>query len=502
MQLKESLTINKNVFSLSRQWFLLALIFQLCVVITFLVTKDNISIMWLDSVGYLFAHEVRSPVYVLFLKLYKMIFGYGSFIPLIAIQISILLASVTLLTRTIYAFLGVSQDTAKICFLILLMPSSVTMLAADQPFVVGAVAMSEALTYPFFLIALSCLITGLYKQKTSSLCWFIFWVAMLALTRRQFLFLYPFCFGMSFFLLIFMRKNFRPFVLLLCTVLSLFCVEMLERSYRYINYGYFQPPPFVGGQLLVPALFLATSDDIELFDTPLEQKLFNELNNRVEHYSISLASYDTLPYGVPDIQDDHPLEDQPLFRVEGWKPEDRVKWNAGFSILYPYKLNIGYHNHPDGTLNYAKLYHDCYNFIFHQIITPIFWGNDISEWPRFEEISRNMAITLLSAHLEEYMNLYVSSVVHALGGVTGAILWTLLLMSSGYFSMRTKTPLTTLIFFITIIHIGNIAAVSILETPLIRYLFYTYFTFAVLTVILGERLLYLWKEKAENKCAV
>ncbi len=260
-----------------------------------------------DSFHYLDNLVIRSPLYPIILDFYTVLFS-NWYHPLIAIKFISALLAVSFLLKILKERFILPDILIFVFSVILLTPY----FFGDYKF--ANRLLTEGVCYPLYLISISLFLKFLFARDQKYFLYFLGCLALLILTRRQFLFMYPvilFILGYQF--LIFEKKK----QILACLVFFIFValsVEAIERSYRLIKFDNFSAPPFFGIQFSVAPLYLSQKEDVDLIENLEEKKIFSEFfekmdskevnikhfrnsksNNFYEHFN---ASYNTIAWGI------------------------------------------------------------------------------------------------------------------------------------------------------------------------------------------------------------
>jgi hypothetical protein len=230
-----------------------------------------------DSGAYVHMSLHRSALYPLLLRLYFLFFGEETLRPLVVLQTSFCFSGALFFLHTIQKGFSVGVRGAFFIFLLLLSPNIGTEPYCRQ-------VMTEGFSYPLWLFAAGQLVLFL-KEGSAKACRGFFWLsALLVLTRRQFLFLYPIILliliGLFTFLKDIIEKRHR-FPLVLCTISSFILADIFERGYHFVVHGAFRHVPFTGQNLVVLPFWCARTLEVH-FPDKRQEGIFKEAQRIVK----------------------------------------------------------------------------------------------------------------------------------------------------------------------------------------------------------------------------
>lgn len=242
-----------------------------------------------DSEDYIKMGIIRSPLYPLFLNCIKYFSrDYFSFM-LIFIQGFLGLSSV-------YFFIKTLKNNLKLTFFWYIPISLVLLMPYYTGFKIANSVLSEALSYPLYLIAVSFYFSALLKEQKKQLVYSLPFLFLLLLTRNQFLYLIPIGILLLFWISIkqkSIKKNIGLTLLfILLPVLSL----MTDRVYHGIKHGHYVNTPWTGLHLITPAFFVAHENDVSIYKTEEERKFFNTVYAALQKKQLSIHRGETGKY--------------------------------------------------------------------------------------------------------------------------------------------------------------------------------------------------------------
>lgn len=368
-----------------------------------------------DTGSYLTASAVRSALYPLLLKLNSWLFGPNNFQLLVLAQLAYGILGSIFLAHKIRKLFGLNLWAIPPLLLCLLAPYY-------GPGRFGNSVMTEALCYPTFLLASACLFEGVIGKNSRHLLYFLGLTAILILTRRQFLFLYP-VFGLLLvYLVLCERKAFKLGLLTVAFIGSIIFTHLLERTYQYFTQGNFSTIPFTGIQLIVAPMYIAKDSDIQLFDTDLERRIFKDIRQQLQQKKLSFTALNKTSF-------------------------------FDFSV-------------------YANFYEN-YNAICWETISPTFSKNGIGDPYQLDTMTRDMAIKLIHENWQPYLTLYLLNIVFNVGG----LYYCLLLAILGLFALiqhyQYRDALSLGCLLALTLSAANYSLVALVEPVLRRYSAYT-----------------------------
>jgi len=291
--------------------------------------------------------------------------------------------------------------------------------------------MAESLTYSVFMITITFFVRSFFELTNKNIIMFVMAAVLTALTRPQFLFIYPAI--IIFYFYIFKSvKNFRQ-LMWLSVALIVFITgsSVFQKGYNYYKHGYFSGIPFTGVQLITPALYLSDSS---------ETALFADDKKAAEYLEAAYA------------------------RIEAEKLSS--KFNA-----------------PPSFLEFAAHYGVVYNEISWRTAYDIYrekYAADkekkelsVPEIIEFDKFSTGIAVKILKNHYVQYIKLYMANILKGIGGYFYAGFLLFILYASFTLYRDCGEAAGMAVFFITLLNFFNYALISVVEPVMMRYTFYT-----------------------------
>lgn len=237
------------------------------IIVGVLVIKRGI-IYFPDSYTFLDMAFNHSPFYCVFLKIITTIFGDYFEIPLIIVQYSVIIFGINYFLKTLNNIFKIHKLGLIIIQLICLAP-------CVYVHNLGSAVLSEALTYPIFLVIFSLTLKLFVNENLNYIYKISILLVVLILTRGQFLALVPALILIVGYI-IFKTKSIKKqyyFILILCAIPLL--TSFSERLYNKIVFGYFVNNAMNYVHLIASPIYIANESDVDLFSSEEEITYFN-----------------------------------------------------------------------------------------------------------------------------------------------------------------------------------------------------------------------------------
>lgn len=375
--------------------------------------------MCVDSGGYITASINRSPLYPLLIQGFS--FFDSSLQLLILLQLLLGWVAVHVFLNALQRIFKLDLLLSIIVLIFIALPYYFIFLSV--PLFVGNVIMTEAICYPLFLLAIAAICHAVQQQQLRFYIYFIILTMLLILTRRQFIFLYPF-FGIVW-LSLFLQQSqvkFSKALLLGMFIISIIATNILEKTYQYIQHDKFTTIPFTGRQLLVLPMFVAKAGDANLFaDNSVQQRVFSDIYAEMTHRRITFAD-----------------QSLPL-------------------------------------LNLYNVFEKHYNTVSHRIIPPAVhkaFGVGFDEY-KLDACTVQIALTLIKHNFKDYLKLYAKNIEVNLGQKS-FVLFLLLVFAVTFINyIKSRSLILLILLFALILQFGNYMLIALVEPILWRYTIYT-----------------------------
>ena len=377
-----------------------------------------------DSSSYIAGSPVRSPIYPLILKAYNWIFE-GNYRTLVFLQLLFGYMSIHKLSGVFRETFQVSDLVTVIVFATLTLPYF---------YYSGQFVLSESVTYPIFLIFLSCFLQGFFDKGERNLIMSLILAGVLVMARNQFMFLYIFL-GVVILYLYIMERQVKKTAMLMVALVSVFVsANLLERTYHYFNSASFSNVPFTGVVLIPNYLYLSKSSDDQIFEDKAERSFFQDIRKKIVDKGYI---YEKKPSGVFMAQHLELVYDKIFYEVMG----KHITKHLGDD---PFKT---------------------------------------------DKILTSMSLKLIFHNFTDFIKLFLSKVIRGLGGYWFTILSLagMLICLPKIFDSNNRLSIAYgALFGLTLL---NLMLIGVVHYPLMRYTVYTQLPFICFLIILIEQVM-------------
>lgn len=385
-----------------------------------------------DTMSYLRAEISRFPGFVIFIRVYKLIFG-EFYEPMVGMYLVFGFGAIYRTIHTLKRLFNLKLWQLLVTFAILLFPYFPPLSIANN-------ICSEGLAYPLYLLMISFGLSVLKTADYKQVLYFGIAYLLLTLTRGQFIFI-PLLFLLLFVLqhrkALFHKKTLVIAISILCLP---FLNVQLDKTYRKLAYGHFVSTPYSYVNAITLPLYVSKKEDRSLFTDPNVQQVFDFSYHRID--SLNLLSR----------------------KIDG----DRFERFKGFYEQFPVICNQNVHSQG------IQFYYDKGYGIYESYI-------------QIEKDCKVMMPLLIQHNFKEFITLYYTNVIHGFGSVFIALFLLLVCIWSGIKTLRNYNTYTATVFLITLLIISNALIVGIACHSIMRYIFYNYFLFFVLIVLLFQK---------------
>lgn len=371
-----------------------------------------------DSASYIDGTILRSPLYPMIIKIFSFI--DGSLNLLILFQLLLGLFAVHVFLHTLRRIFNFGFITSVVVLIFISMPYY--FITVKQKFFIGNLILTGSICYPLFLLASAAIFHAVIKQKLRFYLYFILLTALLILTRRQFLFLYPF-FALVW-LTLFIQKEqigFSRLILLAVFIFSIIATNMIEKTYHYIKHDKFSTVPFTGRQLLVMPMFVAKETDRNLFTREKQQDIFTLVYNEMVNEKITFID------------------------------------NGSTSI------------------NAYNVYARYYNTISHHTIPQSakkIMGADYDEY-KMDACTVQMSLVLIKHNFKDFLKLYLKNIELSSGNKPFVLFLFLVFIVTFINYIKHRSKVLLILLFALILQLGNYMLIALVEPIIWRYTIYT-----------------------------
>ncbi len=232
----------------------------------FVISKG--AIYFPDSYTFIDMALNHSPFYCTFLKIFTSVFGDSFELPLVIAQYGIIVFGVHFFLSYLRQVFNIHKVGIIIIQLICLAPC---VYVHD----LGSAILSEALTYPIFLVIFALTLKMFVEENLTYLYKISVLLFVLILTRGQFLALIPALILIIGFIL-YKKKSFKKqyyFLVLLIAIPIL--TSFTERVYNKIVFGHFVNNAMNYVHVIASPFYIANESDINLFSDQDQRTYFN-----------------------------------------------------------------------------------------------------------------------------------------------------------------------------------------------------------------------------------
>lgn len=409
---------------------LLFLVFFICGTITLFRSP----ILSFDTFSYL-QHEItRFPVYVLFLNLLNLVFGDHYDWIAVLIQLLLGFSAIWALFKKASYLLKLNPLHKTALLLVLLFPYF-------PPLDVALNVCSEGLAYPFYLLLVFYTIDFLFMDQIKKWVPLTIVYLLLCLTRGQFIVIGPI---LALLFLLRHKKNIMKIkhlaLLILLLVLPLIN-GFLDRTYRKIFYGYFEPAPYTYVNAITLPLYASKASDVKLLSRQDQKDIFEMSHKRID--SLGLLSS----------------------KVQGNYHEKYMLFHNNFPVI----CNQNIH------LNGLRYYRN------HGSIPP---QNAFA----IENLCRELFPILIQEHSKEWLALYLTGIIYGFKSIVILIMVIVLAFWSLWKVIKKYTLKYGFILLGTLLLLSNAMIVGVASHSIMRYLFYNYFIGVLILIILLRKI--------------
>ena len=370
-----------------------------------------------DTMGYLNFSDIRQPLACYFFNFFKIIFGYQYYWAIFITQLILGIVACGYASHVFNHIFQIERIASIFTFFILLAPYFLPTRFANF-------ILSEGLSYPLFIMALSMLAQSLAKQSFKYYLGFLGVIVLLVLTRRQFIFLYPFLVLFITYQLWRRPIDVQPLNIILCSILAVSAAEFLDMLYYHVNWGIWMHAPFTWRQACVAMFYLSQPEDVQLFTDPLVAQVFNTTRQTM------------------------------------------LTENIGFDPTTIGKL-------PREFIYYQNFYL-YYNVICHRILGPVLNNINVINNIDREGILKSITLILLKKHYLNFLILYIFNIVKNLGSYLFTLQLVVIALWAAFAMKHRNIALYIQItFWIGILNLGNYMTIALVEPVLDRYTMYT-----------------------------
>jgi hypothetical protein len=380
-----------------------------------------------DSLSYIQMWSNRPPLLPILLRLDQFFFNQHFYL-FHTIQIGLMAYALIVVDRWIRRRFPVPHWVVAVALLLFLLPTYIF-------FGGGRYILSEALSFPLFVLLLTHFFDFFLDRRLKSAVYFSVLSALLILTRDQFYFLYGIMAVSIFWLLFYKEKKQKIFKIAMIFLATAVLVGLVSRTYQYIINQHFRTTTSKSVLLLVQPLFFSNVKDANRFKDKRIRKAFLDIYEATHKAGFLLDSQPTL--------------------------------NLNRHAILPV---------------YARFFH-----YFDPIQAEIF--DVLRQGGRNEDevnhISDIITLGLLKQHWQENLKFYSWKLIYSLGGFYFSLLWMLVaIIASVRLLVNKNDPIAMLIGATFLMSVANNTTIAVSQMMLYRYLAYSFFAFLILFSII------------------
>ncbi|MFK7748154.1 MAG: glycosyltransferase family 39 protein [Kordia sp.] len=386
--------------------------------ITFVVVLRNPIELFPDSSGYLNMHIIRTPGYPLFLQFIQSIFGDNY-------QLGVVIFQILLGCFSIYYFIRklrsshILNEFFSVCFaLVLLLPFLIGLRIANN-------MLTESISYSLYLILVAKFISFFISKNSKELYYSLPILALLLITRYQFVYLIPLALLMIFWIS-YQQKSIKKHAVLIVLFITLpLITSLIDKTYHKIIHGHFVSTPWTGMNMITAPFFVSDTEDEALFESPLEKEFFKKTHYSLIDKKMNINNLELSVYQSPTqfyIANFADITMGPIFK-------------NGKEVL-------------SNSLTKAERFIEL-NKMTNKMTMPLIWDN-FSKWKR----------------------LYIQNAIHGFGGIKYVLLYFLIALCSLIALLKRDQKEYKILGLTSLLFIGNVLIVAIGMHAVIRFTFY------------------------------
>lgn len=391
------------------------------------------AIYYPDSYAFLEAYFNRSPLYVTFLKGITTIFGDSFELPLILIQYLFIVWSISTLMKTIRQQFSPSLIVYILIMLMIISPCVHWHFTANK-------ILSEALAYPLLLLILTYVFKAFVKLDLKYINLIFPILALLILTRGQFLAFIPVVLLVVGYIF-FKNRNFKKTIQsVFLIVLIPFFTSFAEKAYNKLVFGYYVNNAMNYVHLFSANIYVSDAEDVKLFKDEEQIVYFNTVYKSLEDAEL------TKNWALKNEKDE-----QEVFQNNFVEINNRRVHELGLSLFE------------------AKGYN-----LYEQNI-------------KLNELCKQMYMPLLKDNFKSRIKLLYKNFKTTFGGAKHVILMFVLLVIALFMTLKHDSALFKFIALGTLLMFANNTIIAVAVHPTKRYFFYfDWLLFGILLLMLDH----------------
>lgn len=271
-----------------------------------LVNRLNEGVIWApDTPQYIEKSVIRPPLYPLLINVFTALFDAYGFIALICFQVLFVLLSAFYLSHILLKKFHVHPVVFVLLYIFLSLPLLSISVAVGIHGGIGNRLLTEAVSYGFFLFAVSYLVKTLFGDERRNFFIFLLLIAILTLIRTPMLFLY----GVAGCLIIYLHsrtKNIkRTLGLVLLLVAVFLTADLGERFYHRVVNNYWGKINRDASHLLVGAVYTSDKRVLIWIADPRDREVLRRSYDVLEDKKLLSKNRFEIDRRLVDIYNDH-----------------------------------------------------------------------------------------------------------------------------------------------------------------------------------------------------
>ncbi|WP_034059937.1 hypothetical protein [Lacinutrix jangbogonensis] len=234
-----------------------------------------------DSYAFLDMAINRSPVYSAFLKCFTSLFGDAFEIPVLISQYLIMVLATHFLLKTLYKSLKLHAYSVLFFQLVLLANTVIWYYSVNK-------ILSESLAFPLVLVLVTLLFQTLIGNSFKALFKAILVLFFLQFLRGQFIIFIPIVILIAIYIIYYTKKITKGTLAIALLVLIPVLISFSERVYNKIVIDQYKNYAMTYVHFISAPFYIASSDDVSVFETEEEKAFFNRTFSQLEEQEITI----------------------------------------------------------------------------------------------------------------------------------------------------------------------------------------------------------------------
>jgi O-antigen ligase len=371
-----------------------------------------------DSAGYLEMHIIRTPGYPLFLQIIQSIFGEHYEIGVIIIQFLFGCFGIYYFIQKLRLYTIINGFFSVCLAFVLLLPFVTGLKIANN-------VLTESISYTLYLIIVAKFMSFFISKNKKELYYSLLILALLLITRYQFIYLIPVALGLLFWVS-YVEKSLKKQLLLIVLFITLpLMASLIDRTYHKAVHGHFVSTPWTGMNMITLPFFVSDAEDEALFEDATEKQFFQNTHHDLVTSQMNINNFDATVFPTPT--------------------QFYIGQFANIAMGPIYKNGV------------AVL------------------DTSLTENEKFIELNQmtsNMTMPLLWDNFSKWKHIYIQNAIHGFGGFKNLLLYLLIAFYSIYMLWKRKEKIYKVLGLISIVLIANVLIVAIGMHAVIRFTFY------------------------------